>query len=278
MSQQAARRISDVRKLIGDNLGSGIQRISQMKFRWNIAGNCSAPYSRTIWARPTEGEGLRPKWATVAPGREHTLELELETRCRKCENCRMARASEWRVRARAELAIAPRTWFGTLTLRPEVQYHMLSLARHRLAIQGIDFDSLDFGEQFVLRHNEIAREITKMIKRVRKLSAAKFKYLVIAEAHKSGAPHYHILIHECDTLTVVRKSVLDAQWKLGFCQWRLVPHTKPWQGAYITKYLSKSLAARVRASQGYGRLSTDVLEHRRTTVGKSCKNRHTKKP
>jgi hypothetical protein len=254
MRNAADRRLSDVRKLIGDAIPRGAQRLSAMRFRWDISANCSSPYSRTLFARPHEQpKGQRPVWATVKPGASHSLELELMTRCRNCDNCRRVRASEWRYRCLTEVRSSDRTWFGTLTLSEANQFRFLTMARMRCSTQGVDFDMQSFGEQLKLRHREIAPEITRMLKRIRKGCQGPVRYIVILEAHKSGVPHYHLLIHEKSDLTKVRKSVLDANWPLGFCQWRLVDKDRPQSAVYITKYLSKSLAARVRASQGYGR-------------------------
>jgi hypothetical protein len=120
-----------------------------------------------------------------------------------------------------------------------------------MRLQGIDFERLPPAEQFSLRHTEISRELTKYLKRVRKESGAKFRFLLVAEAHKSGLPHYHLLLHEHDQFRPVRKSVLEAQWKAyGFSKWRLIEDERA--ARYVCKYLSKDAIARVRASIRYG--------------------------
>lgn len=155
----------------------------------------------------------------------------------------------WEHRARAEVQIAPRTWFGTLTLRPEAHATIGARCRARLARQGIDFDALPFGEQFEERHRMIGVEITKYLKRVRKASAPGFRYLLVCEHHKSGLPHYHLLIHEIED-GCVKSATLASQWQLGFEQWRLLSDLR--QATYLCKYLSKATVARVRASGRYG--------------------------
>jgi hypothetical protein len=90
------------------------------------------------------------------------------------------------------------------------------------------------------------------------------RFLLVAEAHKTGLPHYHALIHEVDPERPVRSRILRQQWTLGFSQCKLVAQGDETKSAsYVAKYLAKSAAARVRASQGYGQNAVpDVLRHR----------------
>lgn len=155
----------------------------------------------------------------------------------------------WSERAKAEVRNAARTWFGTLTFRPEVHVRFINLARQRLAVQGVDFDSLPFGEQFSELHRQAGGEITKYVKRLRKECVDPFRMICVAEHHKSGLPHYHLLIHEL-TEGSVKHSALSSQWQLGFEKWRLITDLN--QAGYVCKYLSKASVARVRASAGYG--------------------------
>lgn len=163
----------------------------------------------------------------------------------------------WTARAKRETGRAARTWFGTLTLSPDAHYANLCRARMKMSRQGLDYDLLPYGEQFVLLHNEAGREITLMLKRLRKATKSPFVYLCVAEAHKSGLPHYHLLVHERSHALPIRKAQLDAEWRIGFCKWRLVTDLR--QATYLCKYLSKSTAARVRASVRYG--EDDDLGH-----------------
>lgn len=214
--------------------------------RWNVAGNCSAPVLVEILARPE----LRSERVIVATGKASaTHRLELQTRCRKCENCLNARAAHWRLRALSEYRSAPRTWLCTLTFAPEYQFRALTIARMRIAKQGLDFDALSEIEAFRLRHNVLQIEVTKMFKRLRKEGAA-FRYLLVAEEHKSGAPHYHMLVHEIVGRPLVRHAALKRQWKHGFLDAKLVADVRG--AVYPCKYITKSVLARVRASQHYG--------------------------
>ena len=106
---------------------------------------------------------------------------------------------------------------------------------------------------------EVGREVTRYLKRVRKESGARVRYLLVAERHKSGQPHLHIMVHEADQERPVRYATLANQWKLGFVHFKLAQDTKT--AAYVCKYISKALLARVRASLRYG-----LGEEERTTV------------
>lgn len=159
-----------------------------------------------------------------------------------------------------------RTWFVTLTLRPEAHFKMASQARLRLAAQGDDFDRLDEAKQFAERHTEISREITLWLKRIRKESGVQLRYFLVAEAHKSGLPHYHAMVHEPEAGREVRARTLSRQWTLGFSQCKLVAEGQEKRTAsYVAKYLSKDAISRVRASQGYGhgvkQKSSDIVNH-----------------
>ena len=176
--------------------------------------------------------------------------MEMQVRCRKCRECMKARAAQWRLRSAREIEEAPRTWFGTLTLSPSEQFKALSAARLRLSRMGIDFDRLPESEQFAERHRVIGPELTKWLKRVRKESAATLRFFLVVEAHKSGAPHYHVLIHETPGSTPVRHATLTRQWRAGFSNFKLVADRRA--ASYVCKYLAKSNLARCRASVGYG--------------------------
>lgn len=187
------------------------------------------------------------------------MSIEIHTRCRNCDNCRKVRANLWRFRAKAEWACAARTWLGTLTLRPDQHYRALMSARHKVTRQGLDFDALSEAERFGLIHNEISPEITKLLKRLRENSKAPLRYMIVTELHKSGLPHFHVLLHEVRADKPIRYQQLASEWPLGFSKWKLVTDRNG--AAYVSKYLTKSLLrARVRASQKYGQGYT-LSEH-----------------
>lgn len=176
------------------------------------------------------------------------VNVDLAVRCRKCVACLKSRAAHWRMRALQEYRLAARTWFGTLTLAPLAHFKALSLARHSLAAQGIDFESLSDEDQLAERHRQISPLITLMLKRVRKRSGATIRFLCVMEAHKSGLPHYHLLIHQ--SIGTVLHRQLQSSWDHGFSNWKLVADEAA--AAYVCKYLAKSALARVRASVKYG--------------------------
>jgi hypothetical protein len=72
----------------------------------------------------------------------------------------------------------------------------------------------------------------------------------VLEAHKSGLPHYHALIHEYGDCLLRKKRMLEPQWTFGYSNHRLV--NEHGVTGYVTKYLSKASNARVRASRAYG--------------------------
>lgn len=266
-------------RLVSRALSQGAVRKSITRVEWDVSGPCQAPVMREMFARPPADERdevakftaaitrlfpgaevtrsappdrrrTRDRYITVKPGTKIPLVLTMALPCRKCDRCRARRQRRWSARARAETRSSVRTWFGTLTMRPDAHMTMLSRARVRLAHQGVDFDKLPFGEQFIERHKESSVELTKYLKRVRKESGAKIRYLMVAEHHKSGLPHYHLLVHEQDKDCGVKHATLSNQWSLGFEKWRLVTDLR--EATYLCKYLSKATVARVRASGAYG--------------------------
>lgn len=186
-----------------------------------------------------------------------TFHVDVEARCRRCGECLKARAALWRGRARAEIGASSRTWFGTLTLTAQAQFRALSAARQAAARKGTDFDGLSQQDQFRARCMEVGREVTLYLKRLRK-HGAKIRYCLVFEAHKSGAPHCHVLIHERGV--PVRHKLLSEQWRLGFTKFNLVKDNRA--AAYITKYLTKAAIARIRASENYGADFVDDVKQR----------------
>lgn len=201
----------------------------------DLSGRCESPALLEYTGRPDPA--LEPH--------EKPLFLDAAVRCRRCAWCLRQRARDWADRASCEATSAVRSWFITLTLRPQDHYLMVCRAG---------------SDTFAARHRQIGREITLYLKRIRKESGARFRYIVVAEKHKSGLPHYHLLLHEQPGCGQLRWKTLSSQWKLGFSKVKLVEHVK--RGVtYVTKYLAKSAEARVRASQRYGSDRTDSRPH-----------------
>lgn len=189
------------------------------------------------------------------------LMVDLKVPCRKCEICLEHRRKLWTARGIAESKASTRVWFGTLTVRPEERFKIMLRVRSEAATRGTDFGLLSNAEQYKAIERYTSREVTLWLKRVRKNSKARLRYLLVSEAHKDGFPHYHVLLHEQGS--EVSKRVLETAWRYGFSQFRLVSGEGP--VGYVCKYLAKSALTRVRASLRYGhdaerRLTERVIE------------------
>ncbi len=255
-------------RLAAKAMASGAEksvRHSLMTMEWDISGRCEASVTREVHARP-DLKGRTFRWTK---GRKSALRVIMHLRCRRCRRCLAIRRSEWALRARAELQGAPRTWFGTLTLSVDNHFLMLSRTRERISRQGLDFDGLTPDDQFSERLATTSREVTLWLKRVRKQSEASIRYMLVAEAHKSGLPHFHCLVHEVSAETPVKYRHLTSEWTLGHSMFKLTEaDTKA--GTYVTKYLGKSKNARVRASLHYGNhiySDSETEKSKRETTG-----------
>lgn len=255
-----------------------------MRTEWDIAGRCQAPVTVEMWVRPAPRHRLwldksdrqaidaikaywpgaaitamrisdtkrgQGKHITVSPGTAHPVGVTLHTKCRKCAACLQARELLWRSRALQEIRVGTRNWFGTLTLNPTEQALARSRAISRATRQGTVFETLKDSEQFRAVVREINPLITRWLKRVRKESESRFRYLLVTEAHETGLPHFHLLLHERGG--AVTKRTLQAQWGHGFSSFKLIPDDEEKKaGRYVCKYIGKSSLARVRASGHYG--------------------------
>lgn len=240
MTRRVHRRsVVDLRRHAAAN---GAEHSALTASHWDLSNGCTDP-------RRVEAKGRKDPEGVSH--RNPSIHVDLDVRCRKCTACLKARAWQWTCRAKWELLIAPRSWFGTLTLRPDEQYRALLVASRKLGIRSVDINELTPVQLFNARHNAIQPELTKWLKRIRKESGGPLRYLLVAEPHKSGLPHYHILIHERHQDYPVRHATLSKQWPHGFTNFKLVDG--PEAAHYVAKYLSKSAAARVRASVRYGR-------------------------
>lgn len=238
-------RLGAARQVAARALESGATRSGLSTVQWDVAGRCESPVPVEI-----EGRADTRKGETGMP-----IAIQMETRCRRCPACLRYRAWLWRVRAQSEVASAQRTWFVTLTLRPEEHWLADLRASAECRRRGVAFETLSPEEQFTERHRAICVDLTKWMKRLRKQSGSKLRYILVAEAHKSGLPHYHALVHEVPASKPVTKRQLQEQWTLGFSTAKVVEDAK--SAVYVTKYLSKSVLARVRASLKYGSNALD---------------------
>lgn len=217
---------------------------------WTAHGRCRAPVWRYIEGRsfgPSKSSGV---WHSDAFDALR-ISVDVSLPCRKCGPCLASRGREWRLRGEHEIRCAERTWMGTFTLSPQDHWTMRLRASQRLAAGGTDFFALTEAEQWAEHHSEISKEITKYFKRLRRNTGAPLRYMLVAESHKSGLPHYHALIHERDKGLPLLHSALEREWKFGYSKFKLVRDIS--SARYVAKYLSKSADARIRASIGYGK-------------------------
>ena len=237
------RYIGDLRKTIAKALANGGRQHSLFHYSWNVAGKCTNSVTVELYAREyADMAPLKPRKAAM---------LTLETKCRKCKQCLRERQSLWAWRGVEEWQMSSRSWMGSLTWHPDRLFVLVSMTRLRLARGGTDYDTLSKEEQFEELHKTAGAELTLFLKRLRKLSNAPLRYLLVTELHKSGVPHHHMLLHEVSPEKPVRKAFLEDLWTHnGFSHWRLVTDKRA--AIYVTKYLNKAKLARVRASLRYG--------------------------
>lgn len=235
-------------------------------FNLDFAGKCDDP----VWSvqegmLPEYGVPGRYRAASNAKYRDHTdahLSVGYMVPCRRCGPCLRYRSWLWASRAEREISNGfmrgCRTWRGTLTLSPENHFEALLRAERK---KGHCLDEVPHEERFAARHDAVSVQLTLALKRQRKRMhdadkklgrpLRNFRYCLVCEEHKSGLPHYHVLVTEVGG--PILKSELNGFWPLGFSQWRLCDPAKVRNAArYAAKYLSKSAVARVRASRDYG--------------------------
>lgn len=233
-------------------IASGATAPRPWLIEWDASSGCENPHTVTIEGRqrPLDWRhGLLDGPAYRLELSKPTAFLDIEVPCRKCRTCLRKRAGHWRHRMTNELRHAQRTWFGSLTFKPDEHSRMAMEVTKRIGFGA--FAQLSPAGELAERHVEGGRRITKWLKRIRAASGASLRYCLVLEPHKSGLPHYHILVHEV-TLEGVTWRELSRQWRAhGFSNFQLTDD--PVQAArYLTKYLTKSSLARVRASVGYG--------------------------
>lgn len=264
--------LRDYTWLIQYAMSNGALPVSPVSGHWKIEGDCSNPFVKTFSA------SLKLDWLGRDLVHGRRMYLDIHTRCRKCDRCRKHKARLWRIRALSEYRRAYRTWFGTWTLSPADLFTFKCRAIAKCKRKGQTWERLSENDRFAATHKEISVAITLALKRFRKrvgLTRDSFSYLIVAEAHKSGEPHYHCLFHECNLSKRILYADLRTFWPHGFSRWKLNADTQ--NPAYLCKYLAKDVRARVRASTAYGaridtlgvndydvsRLTTTMTPHRK---------------
>lgn len=246
---------SSVSKMVVNALPQGMTRKSQTVFEWDVSGRCENPRLVELTGRPQADWRRLLRYIVVAPGTSTSLHVELLTPCRRCQPCLKARARMWAARAMHEIRTARRTWFCTYTLRPEAHYIMQCRAVAHADARSIPVAELTGDDLFNRQSDEVGKEITLMIKRLRKelKLPQSLRYLIVREKHKTGLPHWHAFIHEQTADALIKHAMLAAQWQWGFAKYKLVDEGDPRAAFYVSKYLGKSNEGRVRASLRYGR-------------------------
>lgn len=214
-----------------------------------------------------------PGWGMIGGewGPAFATTAYLSVRCRKCSACLKQRAKVWATRGQLELVAAKRSWFGTLTVRPEERFRARLRADAACDKRGVRWSDLSDSEQFAEIAKVLRGDFQRYLKRVRKASRARIRYCMTTEAHADGFPHLHLLLHEYQGATT--KRLLEEQWPLGISHWRLVnglDHKVPW---YVAKYLTKSILAKPVASLRYGRPPLAVLSEAVADAAGECRGK-----
>lgn len=227
------------RRIVRVAIPAGAQTGGNGSVYWNISNNCQKPFRLILKCHNQTQTGH--------------LHIDIDVRCRKCSPCLKARAASWRIRMTEELRVSARTWLVTLTLGPAEQSAAEMRAIHHVSTRGLRWEEIDDTRRHSERHRQISPEITRFLKRVRERAGAPLRYCLVCEKHKSGYPHYHMLLHEVSEHYPVRYRQIVESWRVGFAHAKLIAADQQGNPAnYVSKYLAKEAAARLRASRGYG--------------------------
>lgn len=244
-----------------------------------IAPWCEEPVTVELWGGPD----ARPRHNVpdTRPSVPRAIGVRLGAACRKCSGCLRHKRKIWRARAMHEtLTNDRRTWFVTLTFRPDSQLAATNRARRRLSKEGVDFDGLGANAQYVERGKELYSVVQKYFKRLRKGKTVykkdgtplkeertQFRYFVVMETENREHEehlHFHAVIHEMTTPITERR--IRRHWYDGFAHAKLVSNSDVEDvSSYCTKttkYLTKSDLCRVRASKHYGALKPSERSER----------------
>lgn len=230
---------------IAQNAMAAGAEIKPPVLKWDTAPDCARPYQ--VVFRSWKAEKAYLPQASFQE--MDAMSIEILTPCRKCENCLKAKRRLWTRRAEHEVHVSRRTWFVTLTIRPEDRVRFLYEAG---------------GKDNFAAYGPISKAFTRFLKRLRK-AGYKFRYLMAAEAHKDGYPHLHMLLHEIEGYAAIPKREIERQWPYGFTKVKLCDNGT---ARYVCKYLAKDMKARVRASLKYGEGASgpDAFENSRCRI------------
>jgi hypothetical protein len=197
-----------------------------------MSGNCTTPVYLAYSGAVSDGQG--GQWSANDRDRDH----EIAVRCRNCPSCLRARRFQWGLRAHWECLTHPATWFFTGTFRSQTH-----------------------------DYQESKCEVQRFLKRLREREFAKtgersIRYLMLPELHRSGAIHYHGLLHHSGDVTY--RMVRDS-WSAGFCYPSSVRNPEA-TAHYVTKYATKDMLGQSDSESGRSRRPR-ILASRNPTYG-----------
>lgn len=187
-----------------------------------------------------------------------SLEVSAHVPCRRCEKCLKFRQCRWRARAVVECERANRTWWMSLSFSPIHLAGILAEARsgevkdiERAAYRHVQkyFKRLRKGNKLIIEDGVVKRRFN---------APADFRYFAVYErGDLNGRSHYHLLLHETGSRPIPNATIQD-HWP-SFVWVRLLSGEDVGRTAsYITKYATKSLDIRPRASVLYGKTSVTL--------------------
>lgn len=119
--------------------------------------------------------------------------------CGQCLNCRKQKALEWQIRAYHELIENPKAIFITLTYKPK----------------NLKITAKKAMNQYDKRGTLDPEDITKFMKKLRKKTAQKLRYIYCGEyGEQKWRPHYHMIIYGISKEEISREEI-EKIWKLG---------------------------------------------------------------
>lgn len=291
--ETARYRQSDVAKLrdmVRQGLRLGWSRCVERRngvMRWevNSAGECERPVVAHF-----RGVELPLPGSRFPLGCRAYLVCTVR-RCRQCEWCRRMRSAHWAHRAVTQYERSARTWLGTITLsgfeHARLDAAVAAKAQETGAFWQTEWSPRDYFRE---RCEVFGQWLSLWLKRIREADQRRrngwhdgcmpdavgrmlkgrtrrnFSYMLVAEMHKNGRPHWHVLLHEDYAFALIRpdeyyvtqkgvirvdeKAMIRKSWQFGFTQFELCRDSR--SAGYLCKYLAKDMLWRVRASEGYG--------------------------
>lgn len=212
------------------------------------------PYGKRRGLHFVEADLSGSVWRCEAPravaiatdGEDGNHAVSYQVRCRRCAACRRQAQVTWANRIREEMGNATRTWWITLTFRPEHHATFRRLARAKMP-EGSEQDWQEWHIRFA------KKDVQDFLKRLRKKTSARFRYICVTELHKEklfGFPHFHMFLHEQEQR--ISKRDIQAAWplSLGFSHMR--ERSVQERVGYLLKYITKDNVSRVMCSKRYG--------------------------